>query len=100
MLPPYVFLIGCTILLKTTLASKLALPSSFSPFRAAWLLLHPKLFSEIPNGAYVVITLSDDKKFNAESLSLIKDRRRKKIVEAHKSGAAWSVRALRLATAA
>ena len=63
-----------------------------------YLARHPKLFAEIPNGAYIIITLSNDKKFNAESLSLVKDRRRKKVVEAHKSGTAWSVRPLQLAT--
>jgi hypothetical protein len=59
-----------------------------------YLVKHPKLFADIPNGAYIVITLSNDNKFNTESLSLIKDRRRKKVVEAHKTGAAWSVRPL------
>jgi Family of unknown function (DUF5647) len=59
-----------------------------------YLVKHPKLFANIPNGAYIVITLSSDNKFNAESLSLIKDRRRKRVVEAHKSGTAWSVRPL------
>jgi hypothetical protein len=63
-----------------------------------YLARHPNLFAEIPNGAYIIITLSNDKKFNAESLSLVKDRRRKKVVEAHKSGTAWSVRPLQLAT--
>ena len=63
-----------------------------------YLVKHPKLFSEIPNGAYIVITLSNDQAFNTESRSLVKDKRRKKIVEAHKSGAAWSVRPLQLAT--
>jgi len=55
---------------------------------------HPKLFSEIPNGAYIVITLSNDKVFNDESLSLIRDTRRKKVVEAHKSGTSWTIRPL------
>ena len=64
-----------------------------------YLVKHPKLFAEIPNGAYIVITLSNDKKFSSESISLIKDRRRKKIVEAHKSGSAWSVRPLQLTVA-
>lgn len=63
-----------------------------------YLIKHPRLFSEIPNGAYIVITLNGDKKFNVESRSLIKDSRRKKIVEAHKSGSAWSIRPLKLAT--
>jgi hypothetical protein len=62
-----------------------------------YLVRHPKLFSDIPNGAYIVITLSNDSKFNTQSLSLVKDKRRKKIVEAHKSGAAWSVRPLLVA---
>lgn len=61
-----------------------------------YLVKHPQLFSVIPNGAYIVITLNGDKKFNEESLSLIKDRRRKKVIEAHKSGSAWSVRPLAL----
>lgn len=64
-----------------------------------YLVKHPNLFSEIPNGAYVVITLNGDQKFNAESLSLVRDRRRKKVVEAHKSGSSWSVRPLELVTA-
>ncbi len=64
-----------------------------------YLVKHPKLFSEIPNGAYIVITLNDDKQFNTQSLSLIKDRRRKKVVEARKSGKAWSIRPLEFAAA-
>lgn len=63
-----------------------------------YLVRHPNLFSEIPNGAYIVITLNGDKRFNTESISLIKDKRRKKVVEAHKSGSSWSIRPL-LATA-
>jgi hypothetical protein len=64
-----------------------------------YLVKHPKLFSEIPNGAYIVITLNNDKQFNVESLSLIRDKRRKKIVEAHKSGKVWSIRPLELTAA-
>ncbi|HEU4914698.1 MAG TPA: DUF5647 family protein [Candidatus Saccharimonadales bacterium] len=64
-----------------------------------YLAKHPALYKEIPNGAYIVITLSDDKNFNAESVSLIKDRRRKQVVEAHKAGASWSLRPLRLSKA-
>jgi len=62
-----------------------------------YLVKHPNLFADIPNGAYIVITLSHDEKFNTESISLVKDKHRKKIVEAHKSGAAWSVRPLQFA---
>jgi hypothetical protein len=56
-----------------------------------YLVKHPQLFDSIPNGAYVVITISDDVNFNAQSMSLIKDKRRKKIVEAHRAGATWRV---------
>ncbi|MEK7152979.1 MAG: DUF5647 family protein [Patescibacteria group bacterium] len=59
-----------------------------------YLVKHPQLFSEIPNGAYIVITLNGDRKFNEDSLSLVRDKRRKKIVEAHKTGSAWSIRPL------
>ena len=64
-----------------------------------YLVKHPKLFSEIPNGAYIVITLNGDKQFNLESLSLVKGKARKRVVEAHKSGSAWSVRPLASASA-
>lgn len=64
-----------------------------------YLVTHPQLFEDIPNGAYVVITLNDDAQFNAQSISLIKDKRRKKIVEAHRAGSTWHVRPLRIATA-
>jgi hypothetical protein len=63
-----------------------------------YLAKHPQLFNNIPNGAYVVITLKEDKKFNTRSLSLIKDGRRKKIVEAQKSGSRWTIRPLQRAT--
>lgn len=64
-----------------------------------YLVKHPKLLSEIPNGAYVFITLNKDEKFNTDSISLVRDKRRKKVVEAHKSGSAWSIRPLELASA-
>lgn len=60
----------------------------------AYVAKHPQLFQDIPNGAYIVITLQDDTQFNTESLSLIRDKRRKKIVEAHRSGSAWRIRPL------
>lgn len=62
-----------------------------------YLAKHPQLLGNIPNGAYVVIT-TDDKKFNDASLSLVRDKRRKKIVEAHKAGAGWSIRPLHSST--
>ncbi len=62
-----------------------------------YLVKHPQLFAQIPNGAYVVITLNDDTTFNAQSVSMIKDKRRKKVVEAHKAGSAWTIRPLQTA---
>lgn len=62
-----------------------------------YLFKHPELFNEIPDKAYIVITVSGDQRFNTQSLSLIKDKRRKKIVEAHKSASAWTVRPLQYA---
>ena len=59
-----------------------------------YLAKHPQLFASIPHGAYIVITLDDDTAFSTESLSLIKDKRRKRIVEAHRSGSTWDVRPL------
>jgi hypothetical protein len=64
-----------------------------------YLAKHPQLFDAIPNGAYIVITTREDTRFNATSLSLIKDKRRKKIVEAHKAGSSWRIQPLQLATA-
>ncbi|HEV2403657.1 MAG TPA: DUF5647 family protein [Candidatus Saccharimonadales bacterium] len=61
-----------------------------------YLAKHPQLFEAIPNGAYVVITVNDDARFNAESMSLIKDKRRKKIVEAYRAGATWRIRPLQV----
>lgn len=62
------------------------------------LLEYPDLYDAIPNKAYVVVTVEGDDKFNAESLSLIRNPRRKTIVEAHrtltKSGPRWTIRPL------
>ena len=62
-----------------------------------YLVKHPDLFADIPNGAYIVITVNSDSRFNADSLSLIRDKRHKKVVEAHKSGTSWSIRPLQQA---
>ena len=64
-----------------------------------YLAKHPKLFKDIPNGAYIVITIHGDTKFNTDSISIVKDIKRKKIVEAHKSSNRWSLRPLKLQTA-
>lgn len=55
---------------------------------------HPEIFDAIPNKSYIVFTFQNDPVFNAQSLRLIKDKRRKTIVEAHKSGRSWSIRPL------
>lgn len=59
-----------------------------------YLVRHPQLFEAIPNGAYIIITVQEDSSFNTQSLSMIRDKRRKKIVEAHKSGSDWTIRPL------
>jgi len=57
-----------------------------------YLANHPNLFKAIPNGAYIVITVNGDTKFNIDSFSIVKDIKNKKIVEAHKSRNSWSLR--------
>lgn len=64
-----------------------------------YLAKHPDLFGQIPNGAYVVITIRGDSKFNADSISTVRDRKHKKVIEAHKSSSHWSLRPLQLQTA-
>jgi len=61
-----------------------------------YLAKHPKMFEDIPNGAYIVITINGDKKFNRDSISIVRDMRRKKLIEAHKSSNQWSLRTLNL----
>jgi len=65
----------------------------------SYLAKHPKLFEDIPSGAYIIITVRGDAKFNKDSLSTIRDAERKKVVEAHKSSNRWSLRPLQLQTA-
>ena len=57
-----------------------------------YLVKHPELFKKIPNGAYIVITIKNDPKFTEQSVSILKNTRRKKIVEAQKSGTSWTLR--------
>lgn len=64
-----------------------------------YLSKHPTLFKEIPNGAYIVITVSNDMKFNKDSISIVRNVKHKKIVEAHKSSDSWSLRPLTLSFA-
>jgi hypothetical protein len=66
----------------------------------SYVVRHPELFEDIPNGATVVITLSGDSEFNAASISTVKrSRSRRPIVEARKSGRRWSVQPLAPVTA-
>jgi hypothetical protein len=63
-----------------------------------YLAKHPDLFKDIPNGAYIVITVSGDDKFNADSISIVKNMKRKKLVEAHKTSSSWSLKPLTFQT--
>ena len=65
----------------------------------AYLAGHPALYKKIPNGAYIIITVNGDTKFNATSVSIVKNMKRKKIVEAHKTSDRWSLRPLQLQNA-
>ncbi len=60
---------------------------------------HPKALKDIPKGAYVVITLKDDPKYSKQSISLIREPKRKKVVEAQKSASGWTIKPFTPATA-
>jgi hypothetical protein len=60
---------------------------------------HPKLYDSIPNGAYIVITIKGDEKFNEDSISIVRKRKLKQAVEAHKTDSRWTIRPLELQTA-
>ncbi len=64
-----------------------------------YLAKHPKLFEDIPNKAIVVITVKGDTKFNSDSISIVRDIKRKTVVEAHKTDSRWTIKPLRLQTA-
>ena len=61
-----------------------------------YLAKHPDLFDAIPDGAYVVITIHGDEKFNSASISMVRNIKRNKLVEAHKAKDKWSLRPLKL----
>jgi hypothetical protein len=46
----------------------------------------------IPNGSHLIVTIDGDEKFNAASRALVRNVKPAKVVEAHKSHGAWSVR--------
>jgi hypothetical protein len=64
-----------------------------------YLAEHPSMLKRMPNGAYVVITISGDDRFNEDSISTVRDLKRKKVVEAHKSSDRWSLRPFKLQSA-
>jgi len=66
-----------------------------------YLTKHPELYDEIPNGAILVITLKYDKKFTADSISIVKSHHTPKqpVVKAEKALTKWSLSRLNLKTA-
>jgi hypothetical protein len=60
---------------------------------------HPSLYDKIPHGAYIVITVKGDDKFNEDSVSIVRGRRVKNAVEAHKTDSRWTIKPLKLQTA-
>ena len=58
-----------------------------------YLTKHPELYDEIPNGAVIVITLKYDKKFTADSISIVKSHHKPKqpVVKAEKAITRWSL---------
>lgn len=59
-----------------------------------YLAKHPDLYEKIPNGAYIIITVKNDRDFNIDSISTVKHLKRKRIVEAHKVSNKWDIRPL------
>ncbi len=60
-----------------------------------YIVKHPAMHKKIPNRAYIVITVKGDDEFNAASISLIRDPKRKKVIEAHKTDHRWYLRPLK-----
>lgn len=55
---------------------------------------NPDTIAKIPRGAYVVMTVKGDEKFNRNSRSLAHKGKIKRYIEARKEGARWSLRPL------
>ena len=55
---------------------------------------HPDAIAKIPRGAYVILIVKGDEKFNRDSRSLIQKSRTKKYVEAKKEGMKWTIQPL------
>lgn len=64
-----------------------------------YLIEHPNLWNKIPNGAHVILTVKGDEKFNTLSMSMVRDIKRKKVIEAHKTDHRWTLRPLKSQTA-
>lgn len=54
---------------------------------------NPKVYDNIPNGSWVVLTVKGDRKFNQESKSILINSKvnKNKVVIAHKEGKQWKV---------
>ncbi|OGM91890.1 hypothetical protein A2755_00805 [Candidatus Wolfebacteria bacterium RIFCSPHIGHO2_01_FULL_48_22] len=62
----------------------------------SYMVRSPRAYKKIPRGAYVVITVKGDKKFNESNIALAEHSKRpnRKFVEAHKQGSRWILRPL------
>lgn len=57
-----------------------------------YIIQHPKTFKDIPKDAYVIVTLKNDSAFSRQSRTLIRDSKRKTVVEAQKSSSGWTIK--------
>jgi len=55
---------------------------------------HSDAIAKIPRGAYVVMTVKGDEKFNRDSKSLVQKTGTKKYMEARKEGTKWNLQPL------
>jgi len=59
---------------------------------------HPEMFEDISNKAWIAMTVEGDEEFNQGSVSMIRNIKSKRVVEAHKKGKTWSLRPLQVRT--
>ena len=59
-----------------------------------YLMEHMDMYDLIPNGAWLVVNLKGDDEFNRQSIGLLKNPTRKKVVTAQKSGKSWTIKPL------
>lgn len=55
---------------------------------------HPDAIAKIPRGAYVIITVKGDVRFNRDSKSLVQKSGTKRYIEARKEGVKWNFQPL------